>query len=477
MKYLIVNKKVAVDSFLAVNLNIFEYCELRFGRDNLITILRNNLPALFEDAQIIFTSHSFDNIDLILREKNINYADFDSENDHLIYFDMSVFPLDFTKLNNVFAKALINKKPTRFYIKNGDRKTFLPLAIDKNSSELEIDLSEMVVDLKEADSLLQLFFSNFNSRYFNDLSRSRKNYIVKSSSDIQKIKSEFNFLSHIPLDVKTFYPHLGSYCEAAGNAEYEIEKIYMLDLSKQIINKILRESDLEKLLTKLENYLTISDSKKVDRVEFEKNFNQSFIEKNSKRFAALKNLEIFETLNQLAKIQGYSSCEDFYNQLQQEIKNILSRKSWNYSLIFSHGDLCFSNILYDIHTSGLKLIDPKGFNNSIAVTYRSIYYDLAKLSHSFMGFYDLILYNMVEIKFSENGNRLILDFDLDEKYKKLLRDKFANFIQKMGFDLNVVRLLEASLFFSMIPLHQEDKKRMIAQFVQATNIFESVKNQ
>ena len=284
MKYLIVNKQAAIDSFLAVNLNISSYAELRFGRDNLTTILRKNLPSLFEAAQVIFTGHNFENIDLALQEAAVNYADFDEENDQLIYFEMSVFPLDFAKLNNVFAKALINKKSTRFYVKNGDRKVFLPLAIGKNTSELEIDLSEMVVDLNEADSLLQLFFSNFNSRYFNDLKSSQKNYIVKSSSDVKKIKSEFNFFANIPIDVKTFYPHLGSYREANGKAEYEIEKIYMLDLSKQVINKILRESDLEKLLKKLENYLTLADVKKVDRAEFEQNFKQSFIEKNSQRF-------------------------------------------------------------------------------------------------------------------------------------------------------------------------------------------------
>jgi len=65
---------------------------------------------------------------------------------------------------------------------------------------------------------------------------------------------------------------------------------------------------------------------------------------------------------------------------------------------------------------------------------------------------------------------------LDDDYLQKISDAFKNFVNDLGYDLSVVRLFEASLFLSMIPLHQDGEKKMIAQFVQAINSYEEAKN-
>ncbi|ECP3589223.1 hypothetical protein FZH48_26620, partial [Salmonella enterica] len=61
-------------------------------------------------------------------------------------------------------------------------------------------------------------------------------------------------------------------------------------------------------------------------------------------------------------------------------------------IIITHGDFCFSNILYDFRSQRIKLIDPRGINfyNELSI-WGDIRYDLAKLNHSVIGRYDLII--------------------------------------------------------------------------------------
>ncbi|MBD6984623.1 capsular biosynthesis protein, partial [Vibrio parahaemolyticus] len=66
-----------------------------------------------------------------------------------------------------------------------------------------------------------------------------------------------------------------------------------------------------------------------------------------------------------------------------------------------HGDLCFSNILYDFRAKKIKVIDPRGITpEGVKTIYGDLKYDLAKLSHSILGLYDYIIagYFSVDIK-------------------------------------------------------------------------------
>ena len=134
-----------------------------------------------------------------------------------------------------------------------------------------------------------------------------------------------------------------------------------------------------------------------------------------------------------------------------------------------HGDLFFGNMLYDPSRKLLKLIDPKGGNASLAMM--PIWYDIAKLSHSFMGNYDLMVYDLITPFLNDS---LELSLKIREEFRKschLLSNEFREFLTRRNLDFRRVRLYEGSLFLSMLPLHEEAPLRMSCQLIRAIEIY------
>jgi hypothetical protein len=89
----------------------------------------------------------------------------------------------------------------------------------------------------------------------------------------------------------------------------------------------------------------------------------------------------------------------------------------------------------------MKFIDARGAM-SADDTYMPLIYDFAKLSHCIHGHYDWIMaQNLVT---SEQA-----------KQHQILRNEFALLMKAHGISAELVRLGEASLFLSMLPLHMD----------------------
>ena len=56
------------------------------------------------------------------------------------------------------------------------------------------------------------------------------------------------------------------------------------------------------------------------------------------------------------------------------------------------------------------------------------------------------------------------------KDNRYLLEKFKNFTNLYNLDINLVRLIEASLFLSMLPLHSENTRKMIMLALRGTEI-------
>ncbi|MBQ8971388.1 MAG: hypothetical protein IJ073_08835, partial [Lachnospiraceae bacterium] len=138
-------------------------------------------------------------------------------------------------------------------------------------------------------------------------------------------------------------------------------------------------------------------------------------------------------------------------------------------LVVGHGDLCFSNILYNKDANLLRLIDPKGAMSEEEL-YTDPYYDLAKLSHSICGSYDYFNSGLFEISLSEE-NRLELTIDeKNETYRRIFRE----YAEKNFFDYIRIRIYEASLFLSMLPLHIDRPKKVLGFILNAEKILDEV---
>lgn len=470
MKILILNNKIEDNTFLKSQFGISEYRELFIGKDTYIKNLVEKLKIFSDDDSRIVLVDKFPSNVHELEEK----VGVLNDEDQVFFYKTCYYPVDSEKLSLIFEKSLYTQNLVQFNdLETAYKLTFKEFK-EKQFKDLEkdsliINLQKNFLDIKKTSDILQLFSNNFELRFFNHL-KEDQNYFLKSSKKKDKMQAEYNFLSNLPSNLKPFYPQVGELRIQSDSCSYQIEKIYMFDLSKLLINGILKkETVLDKVLEKLCSYLSSIPTLKFAKEEKEKAIRKDILEKNEERFQELSKLEVITKLDSFAKILGFETAENFHNLVQDELKKNIPGLIKD-DFYFSHGDLCFSNILFDPNSFSIKFIDPRGYLKDQNESFRTVYYDLAKLSHSFHGLYDLIIYDLIEIVFDNDGE-LGFNHLLDDHYKNLLQNKFDEFITLLGYDIKLIRLVESSLFLSMIPLHQDSQKKMLAQFIQATKSF------
>jgi len=108
------------------------------------------------------------------------------------------------------------------------------------------------------------------------------------------------------------------------------------------------------------------------------------------------------------------------------------------SLTMIHGDPVFTNVIVNDNNQ-IKLIDMRGQIGDIYTVFGDPLYDISKIYQSLTG-YDHIL----------NGLERRIDDKLIDRFKQ-----FVNIHYK--FDISVVKRFTASLYFSLIPLHNDEK--------------------
>ena len=124
-----------------------------------------------------------------------------------------------------------------------------------------------------------------------------------------------------------------------------------------------------------------------------------------------------------------------------------------------HGDLYFSNILYDSEKKIFKLIDPRGrWGNGIA---GDIKYDIAKIRHSVIGGFDTITNGLHSAIYSEK-NGIFVDVYKPKNYESICEKLDLRI--KERWDLDKIKIIEGLLFISMLPLHKDHFERQLALY-------------
>ena len=102
----------------------------------------------------------------------------------------------------------------------------------------------------------------------------------------------------------------------------------------------------------------------------------------------------------------------------------------------------------------------------------NIIYEFAKLRHSIMSSYDYI--NM-ELNLIEIGNKFPARnlITKNDSYH-YLANIYARLLDKYSVSEEIIKITEASLFFSMIPLHLESKRKIISFYIQSFSILKSL---
>lgn len=385
---------------------------------------------------------------------------------------------DWTDSDNNVISGFFNFSKPFFFMKalvesNND---FLD-AIAKYSSKycLRHEKSGKWLDLGHVNSFFKARAEMTTQRSFNELKISKHSVKKSSLSASKKIVAEANWFHKLPMSLRYYTPSLLSKNDgndAFEGASYELEYMYNLPLSDLMVfskmpgvfwDKVFFK--ISEMLEEFNQYKPIENSKK----ELKK-YDQLYLPKTMQRLSKyaelqgkkIDDLKYFISDNQaisLAKVAEDSA--KFINETSQK------------DLCLSHGDLCFSNILYDPRSESLKCVDPRGIDNlgNFSI-YSDRRYDLAKLYHSVRGLYDYIIAGRFKIE--RNSPKMInLKIMNNFHHQENLINSFNKFIFS-GLDYSEEEILAITihLFLSMLPLHSDRPERQEAFIVNALNLYQ-----
>lgn len=487
MKLLLLQTGIHEGAFVRTSLHVDSYADLVIGRDSYESFVLRQLPYL-ADARVLHVATALRGPKDVF--ERLAHSGIDVTAIHpdypILYIDLRYCVIDGEALDRILEKAHHVEKPVALVrrmlhreqstvaaVKTTHRSVVANAGIERwagcrGFDDHQVDVTDFTIDMEDAPSVLDLFARNFDVRAFNHI-RSEGGYFRKSSTNKAKMAAEHRFLRAVPPEVQPYFPHAGEFREEAERASYQVEKVFMFDAGKALINGVFADrARLAPFLDRLRAYLQACPTRAIGAPEFRREMVRLFVDKPGERLEEARKLAAFGRLDDICRLEGFSSFEDLTRQIQDAIRTEIEAMR-DTRLVFSHGDLCLPNILYDPNTTQLKLIDPRG-GGEAGQAWMPRYYDLAKLSHSFMGLYEVLVCARFDLELDEDL-RIVLRHRLPAATIDLLREEFTRFLEELDCPPARVRLLEASLFISMIPLHYDSSRRMAAELLQGIRSF------
>lgn len=330
--------------------------------------------------------------------------------------------------------------------------------LDENAFQfVRMDERLQLTNLREEVTLLEFLSGTFDARFFNSLERSDYT-ITKRSTDKPKLQREYRFWEMLPAQMQMFFVRPFDFTEEGKSASYKMERLFIPDIAVQWLHHAFSELEFRRLTRHLLYFISIRSDRRASPKEVDAVADKLYVAKVRERLDALKRLPEYSVLAPMFEraCGGIDALFSRYLALHARVRGELGGNR----LVVGHGDLCFSNILYAKTTQTLKLIDPRGAESEADLWTHPLY-DLAKLSHSVLGSYDFVNHGMFEIQISDNMRPQLT---LDRQPPDWARPIFEESLALAGYSLRAIRVCEASLFISMLPLHI-DRPRNVLAFV------------
>lgn len=310
-------------------------------------------------------------------------------------------------------------------------------------------------------------------RIFNELSISKRSVVKASSTNEHKIKAECFWFENIPMRLRSATPPLLSNGSTyAEKACYEIEYLYILPLNDLFVFGNLAFSRWKKIFSAMKELLELFYSYK-SPIDLSETLESLYLNKTKERLSKFFNQQSEITASTIFVVED----EEFtLNQLAEEVSSLIGKPS-SRNQTLSHGDFCFSNLLYDSRADKIVCIDPRGHlpNGEFSI-YGDIRYDLAKLYHSIIGKYDQIIATRYELKMEDFNWEI--KFNCENKLETEFENSFReNFLKPFGVGESEILAINVLLFISMIPLHSDNKERQFAFIANAIRLFKKVKKE
>lgn len=294
------------------------------------------------------------------------------------------------------------------------------------------------------------------SRYFNTVDFHDDTIIKKSTFNPHKIQNEIMWYLALPKELHKYVPKLLSYDLNDIDPMYQIEYCNGSTLQELWLYSNLSIEQWTKILHTIMCVLQqFNKASKQTTFDF-----YSFITSQINKRVDLNTF--FNDSNFIIN----NKCYDLITLKEKLLAYIESKKEeWSQlNATICHGDMVFSNMLYDSSNNKIKLIDPRGkFNDNIL--YGTMLYDFAKLTQCIIGDYDYIVNDL-----------FVLD---DTNYKVLKNNLFDvnELINIFNVDKKTVYVITAIQFMTMIPLHKENSSHQIIMKYKAIELLNAALNE
>jgi dTDP-glucose pyrophosphorylase len=382
------------------------------------------------------------------------------------------------KLDKIFDKKILenNKKYHAlvgcYFFNNVN---LLKNSLDKFKDDDRLEISSIIRKIKEKEEFdsetaqewldvghLENYFSTkqfvLKTRYFNRLQfdDSGEN-VIKTSTNNEKLVNEINWYKQIPDEILDLVPKISDY-SVQKNPFIKLEYIKHPTLSELWLYGEFSSNFWKEIINDL--FIIIQKFKKHNHHVTKQEYNSIYFQKTQDRINELiKDNEIFKEVFEQDFIFINSKKQKNWKLMKDQINekiNIMFNEEDNCLI---HGDLYFSNILYDSEKRNFKLIDPRGkWGQGIA---GDIKYDIAKIRHSVVGGFDTITNGLYSAN-HEGPNKIEYNIFVS-KNNQTIRNELDNII-KRNWKLDEIKMIEGLLFISMLPLHSDNLERQLALF-------------
>jgi dTDP-glucose pyrophosphorylase len=304
-------------------------------------------------------------------------------------------------------------------------------------------------------------------REFNDLSiDSVLGTVTKRSRYVEKFLDEINYLRLLPPELAVLFPRVLSFSTDWKDPYVTLEYYGYPTLAEVFVFENVDPGIWEQVFVHLREIM-LQGFMRHTRPLADDVVHEMYLGKTRKRLESMAGPDELLSLVRHAGpvvINGRTvpNIPALWERLEAEVERLAA----NVQGCVVHGDLCLSNILYDLRSRVCKLLDPRG-SFGIAGIYGDPRYDVAKLYHSVYGMYDFIVNDLFDVSIS--GNVVELEIrsrpqhrHIEERFEKVF---FAE------FDRREILLITALLFASMPALHYDAPRRQMAMYARALELF------
>ena len=289
--------------------------------------------------------------------------------------------------------------------------------------------------------------------------------ITKRSHHVEKFVNEINFLRLLPPDLAVLFPRIVDHSTDWDDPHVTMEYYGYPTLAEIFVFENAEAGTWEHVFEHLHEIVTGVLMRHRQPLA-EATLHAMYVEKTLRRLETLRGPE---ALHGLASQDGPLTVngEALRNlpALWPEVEAAVRRMSRNVEGSIIHGDLCFSNILYDLRARICKFVDPRGSFGQAGL-YGDPRYDVAKLYHSVYGCYDFIVNDLFEV--AVDGAEGTLRLRTRPQHEEVLRRFEKVFFTT--FDRREILLLTGLLFVSMPALHYDHPKRQLAMYVRGVQL-------